>query len=336
MKRVLTLLLLLLAPVASCYACNIPVFRYALERWQPDVCNLIVFHDKPLSAADRKVIQQWDAAGVDRDGKSNIKVTRCLITAGGDSGQANPANSDHLELLDSLRRLGPITFPYVAVQTTHGRGPAMNNWHGTLDQAIQAGLMQSPVRKELSRRLLAGHSVVWLLLTSKDEASNEAAEKLLAQSFTSLQDKVELPEGIGLPGSELHSEVPLLLKYSMLQVRLDDSREQYLIDLLQGVRPEAVAAGQPLLVPVFGRGRILEVIPADEADLRLLEDLTRFLCGACSCQVKEQNPGFDLLITADWDTTLFGKDGPRPPPARSSGPRSGSPVLLTIPPGRAK
>ncbi|MFM2004098.1 MAG: hypothetical protein RI963_3524, partial [Planctomycetota bacterium] len=25
-------------------ACNIPVFRYALERWRPDACEVIVFH----------------------------------------------------------------------------------------------------------------------------------------------------------------------------------------------------------------------------------------------------------------------------------------------------
>ena len=31
-----------------------------------------------------------------------------------------------------------------------------------------------------------------------------------------------------------------------------------------------------------------------------IEEAATFLIGKCSCQVKEQNPGIDLLFTADW------------------------------------
>ena len=65
---------------------------------------------------------------------------------------------------------------------------------------------------------------------------------------------------------------------------------------------------------------------------RLMEDLTLFLSGACSCQVKEQNPGFDLLLSADWNAELFG-EGVDPPAPRTTRDRD-SPTLLTIPPGR--
>lgn len=91
---------------------------------------------------------------------------------------------------------------------------------------------------------------------------------------------------------------------------------------------------EPLVVPVFGRGRALEVIPASSVNDALIEDLTLFLCGACSCQVKDMNPGFDLLLDAQWETDLFGEDGlvpsPEPPKMQQS------PVLLQIPPGRRK
>ena len=30
-------------------ACNIPVFRYALERWKPDASEVIIFHDGKIS-----------------------------------------------------------------------------------------------------------------------------------------------------------------------------------------------------------------------------------------------------------------------------------------------
>ena len=39
--------LMLLATTAE--TCNIPVFRYALERWKADTCALLVFHEVPLT-----------------------------------------------------------------------------------------------------------------------------------------------------------------------------------------------------------------------------------------------------------------------------------------------
>ena len=334
MKFSLPLLMLLVAITqTSVCACNIPVFRYALERWQPDACDVIVFHDENLTPQQLEIVQQWETSSAEQNGSANMNVVRHLVSS---DTKATQSQSEYVSLLASLRQLGPVEFPYVAVQTKLGRGPAMNHWHGTLDQAVQASLAQSPVRQELSRRLLAGDSVVWLVLTSTSKKRTRDAEDLLERSFASIADRISLPEGIGLPGSELHSEVPLLLKYSTITLDANDEKEQFLVRLLTGLRPEAVEAGQPLLVPVFGRGRILEVIPADEVDPRLIEDLTRFLCGACSCQVKEQNPGFDLLMKVDWDTALFGEGGQRPPIAKSSRNRSDSPVLLTIPPGRKK
>ncbi len=35
-----------------------------------------------------------------------------------------------------------------------------------------------------------------------------------------------------------------------------------------------------------------------------LRESAAFVTGACSCQVKEQNPGFDLLLNADWNKLL--------------------------------
>src|SRR5205814_1402276 len=35
-----------------------------------------------------------------------------------------------------------------------------------------------------------------------------------------------------------------------------------------------------------------------------LEDAAKFLAGPCSCQVKELNPGVDLLMGADWESVV--------------------------------
>jgi hypothetical protein len=151
-----------------------------------------------------------------------------------------------------------------------------------------------------------------------------------------LSEEIPLPEGIGLPGSELFSEIPLLMRFSVLEIDPADSDEQFLTSLLKGFEPDSIDNGQPLVVPVFGRGRALEVIPAGQVNAGLVEDLTLFLCGACSCQVKERNPGFDLLISAKWEAELFGENAEIMATKFSTEEEEiGLPVLLEIPSGKA-
>ena len=199
---------------------------------------------------------------------------------------------------------------------------------------MAAQLVDSPAREEIRRRLLAGHSIVWVLLAADNQPLTEQVKKLTESSLATLPARMRLPDGIGLPGSELYAEVPLVLQFSLLQIDPQDPQEAYLSGLLKGLRPEAVERGEPLLVPVFGRGRALEVIPGRDVSARLIEDLTLYLSGACSCQVKEQNPGFDLLMCADWDGELFGDAEYAPPDRSAEEGQNRQPGLLKIPPGR--
>ncbi len=325
MKR-LILMLILFAVASTACACNIPVFRYALERWRPGSCELIVFHASELSAEGEKYVRELESAASDNNGSANVKVIRSSVN--------EKAVNEYSSILDTIRDRDSVQLPFLVVQTRLGQGRTVNNWYGSLDDARSVNLLQSPARTELGRRLLAGDSIVWILLRSPDGERTRAARERMEKNFEALQEKVTLPEGIGLPGSELHSEVPLLIRFSLLEIDPQDKQEQFLVKLLTGFEPQAVSDGEPLLVPVFGRARALEVIPACDLDDRLIEDVTLFLSGACSCQVKEQNPGFDLLITEDWDTKLFGEDGELPPPAKTVADRHESPELLKIPSGR--
>src|SRR5262249_42605094 len=64
--------------------------------------------------------------------------------------------------------------------------------------------------------------------------------------------------------------------------------------------------------PIFGRGRALCSLEGKALAAKDIEEAARFLCGACSCQVKELNPGVDLLIAADWDELIEAEPGPVP------------------------
>lgn len=320
--RAATVAVVLMASVAS--ACNIPVFRYALERWRPDPCEIVVFYDDELTQPQQRLVDSISPGSDSTRAAANVRIVRSNV---------DDLSADYGALWSSLSIGSGASLPYVVVRTKIGPGQVINGWHGSLKSIANKQLLQSPARTELSRRLLAGHSVVWILITSDDRQKTESARRMLTENLKPLANKIELPEGIGLPGSELHSEIPLLLEFSLLEIKREDPQEEFLVKLFTGFQPDAVAEGEPLIVPVFGRGRALEVIPASEMTPRLMEDLSGFLSGACSCQVKEQNPGFDLLLTVDWDTALFG-EGQQPPPERTTRDRQKAPVLLTIPPGK--
>ncbi|MCA9062923.1 MAG: hypothetical protein KDA96_07685 [Planctomycetaceae bacterium] len=316
--------------------CNIPVFRYALERWRPDNTDLIVFHDGPLTPSDEARLQallngtQADRSVEAEAARTNLSVVKVDVN--------QPVDAVYSGVWDSIREQAGTVRPYLVLRCQLGQNRLLNVWHGSLNDAEVQNLTDSPVRQEIVRRLLAGDAVVWLMLRSSHEDRNKAMKELLRKQFVELESTLELPDGIGLPGSELLSDVPLLLRFHIVELDADDPRERFLVHLLTGFYPEALKEDQPLVAPIFGRGRMLEVIPATRLDSDLVRDLTRFLCGACSCQVKEQNPGFDLLIRTNWHRELYGDS--IPDPADSNQPPPGmqkqQATQIPIPPGRSR
>ena len=324
LRTSLTALIAVSATIAV--ACNVPVFRYALERWRPDLCQVIVFHEEELSAAQEQELQKLEKESIAQGGIANAEIVRSKVGSESDRSRK--------ELWDAVSRQPDVRLPFVVMRTSLGTGELVTHWSGPIQDVSKAHLVDSPVRRELSRRLLAGDSVVWLFLKSDDAAKNKATRDLLATELERLGKTLKLPDGIGLPGSELYSEVPLFLKFTILELDPKDPAEQLLIRLMSGFEKDAKS--EPLLAPVFGRGRALEVISAKQLNAGLIEDLTMFLCGACSCQVKERNPGFDLLLATNWNSELYGEDGDAPPPVTSLERTPTKPTPLTIPPGRKR
>jgi hypothetical protein len=117
-----------------------------------------------------------------------------------------------------------------------------------------------------------------------------------------------------------------------MTVKRDDPREKFLLNCLLKSEPDLSEYGQePIAFPVFGRGIVLYAIIGKGITPEVISAATSFIVGPCSCQVKEQNPGFDLLLNFDWeaavgDTLVSVPVGSVPT----------APKLLTIPPGKTK
>jgi len=295
---------LFMAPAAQ--ACNIPVFRYALERWRPDPFDAVVFHRGELSDEQKTLIEKWRMRSIEALGLDDAEVepANFEITVVDLAAAEVPRDLKLLwELFQKIHKSEP-TVPWIVFRAPGDPRKPLIAYHGALADETWAAACDSPVRRELRQRLLTGHSLVWLVVPGRSAETNERIQKLLAERLPELEKEIELPEGIGTDGFDLLSEVPLEIKFSTLALNRDDPAEHALLALLHGHFPKLADLDQTIVLPVFGCGRVLDAIVGDEIDADVLTDASQFLCGACSCQVKNLNPGFDLLVAGDWDSLL--------------------------------
>lgn len=300
-------------------ACSVPVFRYALERWAADWYECDVFYRGSLTAGQRTKLSQIEDHCLPNGGEANLEVVRANL----DSEKLAP------DLADLWQSQGEVPLPHVVVRMPKG-GPVV--WSGPLSNLDGERLLNSPARREIGRRLLAGHSAVWVLVGARDAKATIAARELLAANLHKLEEEIPLPPGVGLPGSELLAMVPLAVKFSFVEIDPSDAAEALLLGMLATRRGEKIQASDTLLSAVFGRGRLIDVFGDDDISQELLSDVSQFLCGACSCQVKQLNPGVDLLISTHWEQKLF-EGEPPDIESQTAADEDAPPVMVSIPRG---
>ena len=192
-----------------------------------------------------------------------------------------------------------------------------------------AAITDSPARRELARRILGGDSAIWVLVESGQKEADDAAAELLGKRLTFLESAAGLPAiDPNDPTSTLGPGPELRVKLSLLRVRRDASEESAFLAQLAGPGGlSAFAKDEPFTALVFGRGRVLGAWGADKLTQEFIEQATLFLLGACSCEVKNQNPGWDLLMRVDWDAELQKAEA-----ARRTAPDAATTTALPTPP----
>ena len=177
---------------------------------------------------------------------------------------------------------------------------ALDRWPGKIGQSAEE--TEPRVFREIADRILAGHSAVWIQVDSGNETEDKAAFERLTSRLKFLESVTELPEiDPNDPASQLGPGPELKLKYSTLRIQADDPAAI----ALAGPKAESLPPGEAWIAPVFGRGRVLGIWPASLMDEEGIDEVSFYLTGACSCQVKAQNPGWDLAINVDWQARLL-------------------------------
>jgi hypothetical protein len=284
---------MLAAHVSDAAACQIPVFRYALERWAPEPLEIVIFHRGPLTKAQEASIS---ALGGDAKSPANTSVTPVDVD-GKLTGQA-------AKLWSAQPDAAKAALPWMVVRPADGEEKHGPIWAGPLSDDAAKMLVDSPIRRQLAERLLKAETAVWVLVESGDKTRDAEAAKTLTAELERQQKELKVAAfDPDIPGPRLLSNLPLRVAFSVVRVSRADPAERLLVSMLtRGVKQEKDAPAAPVAVPVFGQGRALIQLTDKEIAKDEIEQVSRFLIGECSCQVKELNPGFDLLMSADWSS----------------------------------
>jgi len=306
----------LLFAVVSAEACQVPVFRYALERWRPDPYQLVIVHDGNLTVEQKFNLVQLEESLVGPNGPV-VNLRFEAIDLAKEKDQLERWQKMHMEMNASVTM--HLFYPFEGFEKT-----ALPLWGGAFTKKNIEAVLDSPARRELVKRILAGNSAVWVFLESGNKEEDDMLFKELEKHARLAEKEISIPKGVIqksaldnpdlLLGPEdeeniLESSVPLKIAFSIYRLSPKDPEEAVLRAMLLNLENDLLNEefdNQPMHFPVFGKGRVLPpLVGAGINKENVLGDCS-YLCGPCSCQVKNQNPGMDLLVKADWWTALEG------------------------------
>ncbi len=289
------------SPVAGC---NTPVFRYAMYNWQTAPYIVFYFYEGEISENDQAIHKTMADLTEEWPPEANIRIEPIDV-----SDQAK------LDMLPGF---------VVEAWKSHenGKTPAYvifsplraHIYTGSLDAESVAKLIDSPARQRLGQLLEQGNAAVMILLTCSDEEQNKKAEQALAELRRMAKDgeiplELELPP-MGLPGegeqegADGDASKSNNLGIAVLKVDRNDPAEEFFVRMLMTIEDDLKEyADQPMIFAGYGRGRALEPYIGKGISAENLVGVVTFLAGACSCMVKDQNPGADLLVKWNWEAT---------------------------------
>ena len=291
MKRLWVLFLtgaLFVFPSYSAYACSIPVFRYAMERWPADYYEGIVIHKGPLADDDpaAMLLQTGSAEFL------NLRVSPIDL--------ASPEADDLKNLLG-----GPIpeTLPALVLWYPNSKGRAIPFWTGQFTPAKVEAMIDSPKRRQLAQRLIEGQTAVWIFVESGNADKDKSAMELISRELDEAMKK--LKEMAATVAEQLQTP-EVTYKFSILPVSRSDAKEQVFLEMLLKSEPDLHEySDEPIVFPTFGRGRALFALVGEGINTDNLREAISFITGPCGCEIKMLNPGVDLLIAENWDAAAM-------------------------------
>ena len=297
MKRqrstIMILMVLFVLIPSLAFACSVPVFRYAMERWPADYYEAVLIHRGQMTEDDKQLLNELRQEDSETEDLLNLRILELDIATTPEEKVKNLLMNEQL----------PETLPALVLWYPWHKGRTPPIWQGRLTPSTVAALLESPVRQKLAERLIEGQTAVWIFVESGNADKDKAALQLLEQELETvtreLKEETEaIPDELGLP--------EITYSFSILPVSRSDPNERMLLTLLLSSEPDLDEySDKPVMFPVFGRGRALYALIGEGITSDNIRETIAFLVGPCGCEIKMMNPGVDILMAANWDAAAM-------------------------------
>lgn len=143
------------------------------------------------------------------------------------------------------------------------------------------GIVASPLRDKIAGEIMKGKLCVMLYLRS---GIKEKDEKGMAELKKAVESS---PFAAIIPVAELNR---------------NDPAEKHFITMLLNVESDLKNLKEPMLFGIFGKFKALEPLVAGGITEENINYMIEFLTADCSCLIKDNLPGTDIIYPGKWDS----------------------------------
>ncbi|MBN1761394.1 MAG: hypothetical protein JW863_23930 [Chitinispirillaceae bacterium] len=282
-------------------ACNVPVFRYALERWQQEQYIVSYIHDgsAPIDEKQVAALAGYCTDEVHGPESGTRANARCVVIA------ADSSLSGEERMI--VGREMPDKFPEVRVNFPFAAGIRAPLWRGDPHAPELPTVLASPLRENIVTSILSGTTAIWVFIECGNRTEDRKYLALLKKELDKGEKTITLPE---LSQQDSMDYLPdgspeLRIDFEIMRVSRNDPQEKMFISMIEAMEPPIRSMrDKPIAFAVFGRGRYLHALVGKGINAQTIEQTNRYITGPCACTVKAENPGKDLLLPDRWESGI--------------------------------
>lgn len=271
--------------------CTTPVYQYAMERWVQDYYEGILIHSGQQNEEVGRIIDLFESSVTAKKGPLNLNLKLMDIT------------SKKEEIKKLLKGTLPGKLPAMAIWFPYEFGESKPFWTGYADHQTIANIIHSEKRKAIGEQLLKMQVATWIFVPSGNRERDHEVMARFRQDIQNTREALK-KDYLAYPGSTPFADSIDL--FSIVSLPRDQKEESFLTTMLTAMAAGEYDNTEPVVFPVFGRGRVLTSLSGDDISAENIGDIIRFLINPCACQVKMANPGTDLLLQANWSRAIEG------------------------------
>jgi hypothetical protein len=187
---------------------------------------------------------------------------------------------------DLIERIKSANIQFRTVERKDIKTPSYGLYYGDRNFALYntpdeiKNLTTSPLRQKIAEELMAGKLCVMVYLKSDVKEKDE--------------------RGLGNLRRALESS-PFGKIIAVVELSRNSKEENHFSSLLLNVEDDLKAIKEPMLFGVFGRFKALEPLVGLGITEENINLMIGFLTAECSCLIKDDLPGTDILFTDKWD-----------------------------------